>query len=313
MLEIDHEGENYQRKFKEANVEYWANQGLLTGIEDFHVWMVTALMLQNQSLMNNVTDNLVKNSLEIISKVIPKLLAHKIVSVQPMLGPVDRVFYNRYRYGQSNQEGVVSSPPYNYSDVSDFNLPDVKLVVENEEIAAKIRIFKSKWSDEDSVDDIVEKLVQEINVEILTDIYNNAGTVTTLENINIENLNAHLTLIDNTIHRKSLLNFKKWIAVGEKCYQQHENYIKSVIDNGLYEVHIVKGWDKSCILMGMKGERYFDSSYDWCPYIMLTQTASILSEELLPRKQFMIRYGKKLLREGSKHFGKIILNEPDKT
>lgn len=268
--------EHYERVIKEANIEHWENLGYLKGIEDPHIKISTSLMLQNQDLFNNICDsNTVKDSLALISKIIPKLLVNKITSIQPMLGPSSFVYYN-------HQTGISFG-----------------------ELTALTRILKTKWTEEDNVDSVAEKLIKEINFEILTDISKNCGTSKLLENS--DDLYVALLKLAGTITENSFLNFEKWIVLGEETYDKHKEVIKSV--KYLYHVHLVEEWDKSEILMGMKGDNFFDSSYAWCPYVMFSKTSPILSGELLPRQQFMIRYGKRLQKGGSKNFGKITWND----
>src|SRR5262252_8518921 len=60
------------------------------------------------------------------------------------------------------------------------------------------------------------------------------------------------------------------------------------------------------ILMGYKGDSYMDSGYFYCPYVPLTQTPVVLDpESFCPRKGILTRYGKKLLREGSKFYARM--------
>jgi hypothetical protein len=281
--------ENYERRTKEANVDYWQEKGFLDGITDPHVRMVTALMLQNQMLMDHASkDSKINNGSEIISKVIPNLLAHKIVSVQPKLGPNDLIYYTKWQYKATEDKEI----PFT-----------IENVVESMENLAKARKLKEPYDPDVSVDKLAGKLVQEINNEILADIDNNCGTIITADSYDEEKLHANLCNLSGVIHRKTLVSYKKWIVISEETAKE----IPKVLSwcSTAYDVHVVKGWNRPGIIMGQKGENFFDSSYAWCPYIMLTKIHQEPDPEFLARPRYLIRYGKCLQRSGQKYFGKI--------
>jgi hypothetical protein len=93
----------------------WAETKLLDGISDRGVRATTAVMLENQRLMNEVaTDTsdiaLFKRiSIPLVRRIFPQLIANKIVSVQPLLGPAGLVYYLRFRYASNkgNMRGGV--------------------------------------------------------------------------------------------------------------------------------------------------------------------------------------------------------------
>lgn len=80
---------------------------LLEGINDPWARKVTAILLENQRLMNErVTDTgdvaLFKRiSIPLVRRIYPQLIANKIVSVQPLLGPTGLVYYLRFRYSSN--------------------------------------------------------------------------------------------------------------------------------------------------------------------------------------------------------------------
>ena len=96
-------------------VEKWSEYGLLEGIEDEHTKRMTALMLENQKLANEspLTEALTggtdtsdvsqfrRISIPLVRRIYPQLVANKIVSVQPLLGPTGLVYYLRFRYGSN--------------------------------------------------------------------------------------------------------------------------------------------------------------------------------------------------------------------
>lgn len=100
----------------------WTETGLLDGIRDRMVRATTAVLLENQRLINEVaTDTsdisqFKRISIPLVRRIYPQLIANKIVSVQPLLGPTGLVYYLRFRYssnkgamrGASNQAGFPS-------------------------------------------------------------------------------------------------------------------------------------------------------------------------------------------------------------
>ena len=54
---------------------------------------------------------------------------------------------------------------------------------------------------------------------------------------------------------------------------------------------------------GYKAASYMDLGYFYCPYMPLLQTPVV--EDFSPNKGILSRYGRKLLEEGKKHYGKI--------
>ena len=89
----------------------WKKTGLLEGIEDRYVRSTTAVLLENQRLINEVSTDtgdvaqFKRISIPLVRRVYPQLIANKIVSVQPLLGPTGLVYYLRFRYG-SNKGAV---------------------------------------------------------------------------------------------------------------------------------------------------------------------------------------------------------------
>jgi hypothetical protein len=85
----------------------WAQTGLLEGIKDRYVRNATAVLLENQRLINeNSTDSgdvaqFKRISIPLVRRIYPQLIANKIVSVQPLLGPTGLVYYLRFRYGSN--------------------------------------------------------------------------------------------------------------------------------------------------------------------------------------------------------------------
>jgi len=454
----------------------WGKTGLLEGIQDRYVRSATAVLLENQRLMNEVSTDtgdiaqFKRISIPLVRRIYPQLIANKIVSVQPLLGPTGLVYYLRFRYssnkggtrGASNNGGfpgddanslmqtadgtanldifythqfiqnevtstdsgtdasavftplehtpvlagtvtgtifdgstavqtfIVSSggsftftdigapsvkvtagslnnntgelamtwnsaPGANHAVISyEYNmecqqdLPEINLVIESEEIAAKTRKLKAVWSYEaqqdlrsqhnlDAEAELTAVLAQEINLEIdrevLTDLRNNAGTVTAWDfntalgetiKEKYESLYVKVVEVSNVIHRKTLRGGANWLVTSPEVASIFETatagfapapsetftsslgiqYVGTV--NNRWRLYKDPLFPSNQILMGYKGDSYMDSGYFYCPYVPLTQTPVVLDpESFCPRKGILTRYGKKLLREGAKFYARM--------
>lgn len=85
----------------------WNKLGLLEGIKDHDTRKMTSVLLENQMLFNeNGTDSsdiaqFKRISVPLVRRIYPQLIANKIVSVQPLLGPTGLVYYLRFRYSSN--------------------------------------------------------------------------------------------------------------------------------------------------------------------------------------------------------------------
>lgn len=342
----------------------WGKTGLLEGIQDRYVRSATAVLLENQRLMNEVSTDtgdiaqFKRISIPLVRRIYPQLIANKIVSVQPLLGPTGLVYYLRFRYssnkgatrGADNNAGfpgddvnslmqtadgtgnldifyssqfvqnettstdagtvvtasyaplehtpvlpgtvtgtiydgstavqtfiVSSAGTFTFTDIGspspkvtagslntntgeltftwnsvaganhavisyEYNmecqqdLPEINLVIESEEIAAKTRKLKAVWSYEaqqdlrsqhnlDAEAELTAVLAQEINLEIdrevLTDLRKNAGTVTAWDfntalgdtiKEKYESLYVKVVEVSNVVHRKTLRGGANWLV-----------------------------------------------------------------------------------------------------
>lgn len=454
----------------------WAKTGLLENLDDKYVRSATAVLLENQRLMNEVSTDtgdiaqFKRISIPLVRRIYPQLIANKIVSVQPLLGPTGLVYYLRFRYssnkgsirGADNNGGYPSddanslmqladgtanlSPFYSHSFVEnettstdnggdtsavyaplehtpitagsvtgtiydgstavqtfvissagsftfseigspsikvtagslntttgelsftwnsdpganhavvsyDYNmecqqdLPEINLVIESEEIAAKTRKLKAVWSYEaqqdlrsqhnlDAEAELTAVLAQEINLEIdrevLTDLRNNAGSVfawdfnTALGDTikeKYESLYVKVVEASAQIHRKTMRGGANWLVTSPEVASIFETatagfapspsetftsslgiqYVGTV--NNRWRLYKDPLFPSNQILMGYKGDSYMDSGYFYCPYVPLTQTPVVLDpDSFCPRKGILTRYGKKLLREGAKFYGRM--------
>lgn len=343
----------------------WQKTSLLDGIEDRYTRSCTAVLLENQRLINETaTDTsdiaqFKRISIPLVRRIYPQLIANKVVSVQPLLGPTGLVYYLRFRYstnkgatrgadnnagfpgddanslqqlasGDANLDiyyssqfveneatsthaggaglaytyaplehtpilpgtmtgtafdgaaaaatftvdqnlaftftavtGAINFPnagvldvttgeltltwnndpgsnncvlSYEYNMECNQDLPEINLVIESEEIAAKTRKLKAVWSYEaqqdlrsqhnlDAEAELTAVLAQEINLEIdreiLTDLRNNAGTVASWDfntalgdtiKEKYESLYIKVVEVSNVVHRKTLRGGCNWIV-----------------------------------------------------------------------------------------------------
>jgi len=459
-----------------ALVGRWSQTGLLEGITGKHERACTAVLLENQKLINETSTDtsdiaqFKRISIPLVRRIYPQLIANKIVSVQPLLGPTGLVYYLRFRYssnkgatrGADNNSGypgddanslmqvasgdanldifyshsfvqnestntdigddtvseyaplehtpilpgtvtgtiydgavasytfsigengnailtAVGAPAVAVNDVTlnvttgqlvvnwaaapgenhvavsyEYNmecnqdLPEINLVVESEEIAAKTRKLKAVWSYEaqqdlrsqhnlDAEAELTAVLAQEINLEIdrevLTDLRNNAGTVSSWDfatalgdtiKEKYESLYIKVTEVSSVVHRKTLRGGANWLVTSPEVASMFETATAGFAPTpsetftsslGIQYVGTVSNrwrlykdplFTTGQILMGYKGDSYMDSGYFFCPYVPLTQTPTVLDpESFCPRKGLLTRYGKKLLREGSKFYARL--------
>ena len=452
----------------------WSSTGILDGIGDRYLRSATAVLLENQRLINEVSTDtsdvaqFKRISIPLVRRIYPQLIANKIVSVQPLLGPTGLVYYLRFRYssnkgsirGASNNGGfpgddanslqqladgtanlsiyyssqfvqnenhpdagatsattfvlehtpvlagtitgsiylagtmsqtfsfssngvfipvTIGSPAqtvtaatldlatglvsftwsgtpgthnttisYEYNMECNQDLPEINLVIESEEIAAKTRKLKAVWSYEaqqdlrsqhnlDAEAELTAVLAQEINLEIdreiLTDLRNNAGTVAAWDystalgetvKEKYESLYVKVTEVSNVIHRKTLRGGANFIVTSPEVASVFETatagfapapsetftsslgvqYVGTI--NNRWRLYKDPLFPTNQLLMGYKGDSYMDSGYFYCPYVPLTQTPTVLDpESFCPRRGILTRYGKKLLREGSKFYARL--------
>jgi len=237
---------------------------------------------------------------------------------------------------------------YEYNMECNQDLPEINLVIESEEIVAKTRKLKAVWTYEaqqdlrsqhnlDAEAELTAVLAQEINLEIdrevLTDLRNNAGTISAWDfntamgdtiKEKYESLYVKIVEVSAVIHRKTLRGGANWIVTSPEVAAIFETatagfapapsetftsslgiqYVGTV--NARWRLYKDPLFPTGQLLMGYKGDSYMDSGYFFCPYVPLTQTPVVLDpENLCPRKGLLTRYGKKLLREGAKFYARL--------
>lgn len=98
----------------------------------------TNVLVENQRLFNNIIEDKWDESIELVSEIVPKLLAHKLVSVQPRLSPNAILYYI--------ENGIIKSQP-------------------NVSRTRQLKIVPT-----------VENVVDELDKELILDLLKNCGT-----------------------------------------------------------------------------------------------------------------------------------------
>lgn len=189
----------------------------------------------------------------------------------------------------------------------------------------------------DAEAELTQVLAKEINLEIdreiISDLRVNAGTVASWDfatalgdtiKEKYESLYVKVVEVSNIIHRKTLRGGANWMVTSPEVASIFETatagfapapssnfesslgiqYVGTV--NNRWKLYKDPLFPRGSILMGYRGDSYMDSGYFYCPYVPLTQTPVVLDpDSFCPRRGVLTRYGKKLLREGSKFFARI--------
>jgi hypothetical protein len=172
-------------------------------------------------------------------------------------------------------------------------IPEIDIKVDSVSITAMTKKLKAKWTPE---------LQQDINA------YHNldAGDETLLETVND---------ISAQIHRKTLRGGANFLVTSPEIANVMEFTSGFRADTtadenkgtaGAVKVgQISKKWDvyvdpyfpRNLILVGRKGNSFLESGYVYAPYVPLQVTPTIFgTEDFVPRKGVMTRYGKKMVR-----------------
>jgi hypothetical protein len=161
-----------------------------------------------------------------------------------------------------------------------------------------------------TVEELAPKIIQEFNLEYLTDIKNNAGTVSKITTSELENdpnnLYHKLYQLQGFVYRKTL-NEVSFMVMSQDIYDKYEAYILRSVKN----IICLNDWDSSTILMGYRGEQIEDASYWVTPYVPFASTPAILGkDDFIPRFGILTRYGKQLIKDGAKNYARLeIVNE----
>jgi hypothetical protein len=121
----------------------WSRTGLLRGIDNRYERSASAVLLENQRLMNEISTDtgdiaqFKRISIPLVRRIYPQLIANKIVSVQPLLGPTGLVYYLRFRY--SSNKGARRGADNN----SGFPGDDVNSLMQTADGTANLDVYYS--------------------------------------------------------------------------------------------------------------------------------------------------------------------------
>lgn len=289
-----------------ANLKFWEKR--IDHIKDEHIRLCTAILLENQRLFNeqfNYTVEVSENLYQIILNVIPNLIIHQLVSVQPMLGPAGVFICNEGIKRVKDEEGndVFDIQQIEQVDgtIKEFSYPQLNIPLYQKDIGSKTRKIASAIG---SVDEFSKILKEIIEKEILNDLWNNVGTTSSQTNDVNENwyesgYSRYLPAVCNTIRRKTLIYSKFFLVMNSNTYNNHKQNIDWNMRFHYDQLHIIDHWDKDGILVGAFNDEFWQREYVWAPYILL----SIAEDKIL------MRYSKALGKEGSKAYGKLVEKE----
>lgn len=347
---------DFQEKKQETTrlLRQWQETGMLEGITNENQQRQMAVMLESQRLMVEQNPKH-KGTLELAQQVFKDLLAFKMVSIQSMMGPVDKIQFLRFRYSapklsyeEEIEPGDAEVTVYSADDApKNKDLPEINLVLEEEEVVAKTRILKTLvpmgedgFVKTEEIPAVAKSIREEITREIWTDLRNNAGTVATWDfrtalgdtmKERYESIYIKIVEISSVIHRKTLRGGANWIVMNPKIAkiftaacgffsppesspageQDDIRYIGTI--NCRWRLYVDPKYPVDDLLIGYAGESPMDAGYFYCPYIPLTYIEGPPSEESggIPEGRVIARYSKKLLREGAKFYAKLTIQNFD--
>jgi len=309
MEELSSVQKDFDVKQQNINEAYgkWKDSPYLQDLSEYKS-KILALILENQRLWlghPNAPDSsdyeeFKEKAIELVAKIYTNFIPFDLVSIQPMFGPTDNVFYNKFKYIPSTEEGKAGE--------STFEL-------KNDEVRAKSRKLKTFWRIPVDTDYLSNEIRNEITREIWTDLRLNVGTVVSkkIEDLNYERLYVDLSNITGILSRKTLNHDGYWIMVGKNIGEilskdtpySYGDLICIGTAMNRWKVYTDASFPPNEILVGkFSDERVFDA-YFYCPYIAISQCPIIESGDFCPRRGGIItRYAKKMI--SSNYYGKIV-------
>jgi hypothetical protein len=272
--------------------ERWSKTSLFkeANITDDYKRACIAVILENQRLMNEcATDDSVKENSK---KLIPLAfntwkdnLIWKLVSVQPMLGPVAMVYY----LTSKEKDGEICD------------------CIEDDSIIARTRRFNVTVAADFGVEDRGSVFAHEIESEVLKDLWNNAGSVSMVV-LKHQTHSQKCNSLKDIIHelRKYVIargtKIPNFLVVNPELKSKYSSAFTDLGENlAIYSHSGVSG-----VLLGYSGEGC-DSSYVYAPYVPFTM--SPFTEK--SRYALLTRYGKKLLPNGSLVYGRLTVEDDE--
>jgi hypothetical protein len=293
------------KKIENESVEKWSHHLDVDKIKSKHIVNTISTLIENQTIWwNSAKDNhpLATHIFEDIPYMVKKIfdpeefLGFDLVSVQAMLNPVQNIYRNT----------IVQHK-------------------EKFELTAKTRNLKTKaWElhqdlrgrdiEEDRIfviNPALREISLELNREIYTDLYNNAGTLA--KNIKKDQIPTAMREIEAAMSVK-VNEWPNWIMCSnhtaasffkDSFFSPDKVIHKTQWKN--YKLFTDPFFPRNTILMGYKGEDKYDSPYTYCPYMPISCTPVVLDpNSFIPTVRLTCRYGKALQKtHGCKYYGKI--------
>lgn len=188
--------------------------------------------------------------------------------------------------------------------VSYMRMRGESIVCEMEEVCASSYVENYNYCKD--VEEALRAIVKTIDEQTISDVISNCGAYGLTAFNDIESvIEEVIEKIDEATGTKEpkfvisppeLVNWKTTRKAD--CVKLNDNLklLTSEETNKPYNLYISRLMKDNEILVGVKSSSKFNG-YVFCPYMMMCDDAS--------RERAMMRAGKKLLREGSKFFGKI--------
>lgn len=263
--------------------EKWINKKPeLAQIKPGQKRMAICVLLENQYLMNCCIDGVSFQSktLDLVLEVYSQLLAWNFISIQPLLGPTGLVFYLDSRVDEKGHQSLFLS---------------------SDAVAAYTKKFAREVCTDFGIKDTAKDIAKELDAEFIQDIYNNVGTVASVNLIDESDKSAALKRsIDDLIN--ALVEKKRqptWMLVSEAIYHKYSSVFFTFQNNLRVIPHRSIFVDD--ILIGRKGDSCFDAGYVYSPYVPFTFTPSYMNDAY----GILARYGKKLVNKGSYCYGRL--------
>lgn len=305
----------------------WGKIGLLSGIKDPYHKSLMAVVLENQRLVNELTDDAKGDlypqfrriSIPVVRRVFGTAPFLNWVGVQPMLGPYSDLFF----------KGVGEE-------------------WDAESVIAKTRFLKTEWphavltgpyksayaiDHEAEVTAILATdLSDELCHEVIKDLRNNCATETVSIGTGVSQARAVNNVISYSSKnlRGSLGRHEaNWIIVSEKMHDlflsdpeygftaddeltwSHVGKVfyagKLKNDHGEWKVYCDRAAEDNKVLMGYRGN-WTEAGYFYCPYVFLTNIPATPMSDGSERHRMMTRYAKKLRRGGSNYYRMVTIN-----
>ncbi len=154
--------------------------------------------------------------------------------------------------------------------------------------------------------EIFKKIIRNIDCDCIQDVLNNAAH---LESCNFEFINQSIDNVIKLIDEGTSFKEPKVVVYPPELIESHNGFVK-LNDNlkklgddfnlNNYSVYVSRLIPENKILIGTKSKHGF-FGYNFCPYMIMCEDQE--------QSKLMIRFGKKLFREGSKHYGVITVKE----